>query len=354
MRGPYNKTSRSGPTGKVSFYRRSTWYRTDIGQNVRKPLPYSVTDVGLVSAVQNNNGSYWYDAETCFVRQYLDNSWGRSNAYGNTIDALHNRCYAKWLDKVRSAPQVGVDIAEYRQTLSLVQNILKGLKQPISNVAKAYKQYRGNPGKQLLKDMPNVWLPWHFGVEPLIKDLHDLLERLADRGKPQRVTASVSQTLNYSYGPTLGQTTAETYKQHVRISGLVTRVQDNLALWNDIGIVNPASIAWELVPYSFVVDWFYPVGAYVSSLTDLLGYKIQDPYRTWFVTAKGSVTLAYPAVLKSDPSNGIPTVTEGFRLDRALMAPGMVPQKIRIPTSLSVTRAATQIALLLQILNRSR
>jgi hypothetical protein len=38
------------------------------------------------------------------------------------------------------------------------------------------------------------------------------------------------------------------------------------------GITNPLLIGWELVPFSFVVDWFLPVGGWLESLDALLGY----------------------------------------------------------------------------------
>jgi hypothetical protein len=40
-----------------------------------------------------------------------------------------------------------------------------------------------------------------------------------------------------------------------------------------LGITNPLLVAWELVPFSFVVDWFLPIGNYLESLDSLLGYE---------------------------------------------------------------------------------
>lgn len=358
MRGPYTKVVKfPGPTGNVQNYRNSQWYRTDLHQQVRKPLPYRVTQSFLIRGKRNSNGAWFYDAQSCFIRQYLDLSWGRCNVYGNTIESLHNQCYAKWLDKVRSSAQLGVNAAEFSQTLALVKTALGALRRPLRTFANAYSRYAkgiSKGSKQLiLKDAPKAWLAWHFGVEPLVKDLYSLLERLADPGKPKLVSTQRSQTLTYSYKGN-GQQIVETYKQHVRIAGFVTRTDETLALWTDLGLTNPVSIAWELVPYSFVVDWFYPIGSYLNSVTDLLGYKIQDPYRTWFTTAHGAITMSYPAVMKTDPCNGVPALFEGYRLDRSLVSPSLVSQKIRIPMNLSLTRAATQVSLLLQILNKNR
>jgi hypothetical protein len=47
------------------------------------------------------------------------------------------------------------------------------------------------------------------------------------------------------------------------------------------GVINPLSIAWELSPYSFVVDWFIPVGNVLSALSDTIGLELQDGYQSY-------------------------------------------------------------------------
>jgi hypothetical protein len=39
--------------------------------------------------------------------------------------------------------------------------------------------------------------------------------------------------------------------------------ESDLARWTSL---NPVSIAWELVPFSFVVDWVFNVGGYLNNL----------------------------------------------------------------------------------------
>ena len=43
-----------------------------------------------------------------------------------------------------------------------------------------------------------------------------------------------------------------------------------MARWTSL---NPVSIAWELTPYSFVVDWFYDLGGYLRNLETGLLYN---------------------------------------------------------------------------------
>lgn len=353
MRGPFFTYFREKDLHGFRTYGSQESYRTDFGAKKRKPLPYKKTICHLVRGKATKNGTYMKNAGTANIRQHLDYSWGRGGPPGHNIQAMHNACYAKFLEKVRQAPQIGTNIAEFKQTLDLIGNTARVIRRPFRTLATAVRDYARDPkfrGKKLLlRDMPNAWLAFHFGVEPLIKDMYDLCKRLADPGKPMLAVASKSQTLVYNQ-TSKGYTSQEVYKQHVRIAAHVTRTDDTLSLLNDCGLINPLSITWELVPFSFVVDWFYPVGLYINSLSDLLGYKIQDPYRTWYASAVGSETYSYPLLMASDDSNGIPLVFEGFRVDRQLVTPGPVSQSFHVPVKISVTRAATAISLLLQFI----
>jgi hypothetical protein len=42
---------------------------------------------------------------------------------------------------------------------------------------------------------------------------------------------------------------------------------------SQLGITNPALLVWELIPYSFVIDWLIPVGDFLSSLDALVGVE---------------------------------------------------------------------------------
>lgn len=47
------------------------------------------------------------------------------------------------------------------------------------------------------------------------------------------------------------------------------------------GIANPALVLWEMVPFSFAVDWFLDIGGYLESLGALNGLVIDDYWRTY-------------------------------------------------------------------------
>jgi hypothetical protein len=107
------------------------------------------------------------------------------------------------------------------------------------------------------------WLQLRYGWMPLVQDVFSAMNHLAHlqnrrvsmvyRGskklKQDAASASPSWTV---HGASI---------QAATIKAKITHINE-LAL---LGLTDPLSVAWELVPYSFVFDWFVPVGNYLSA-----------------------------------------------------------------------------------------
>jgi len=111
-----------------------------------------------------------------------------------------------------------------------------------------------------------------------------------------------------------------------------------LKAMSETGISNPLLLAWELVPYSFVVDWFLPVGNYLGTLDATLGVTFNQGYSSVKIqyqsnctmTGRGSgagsksgsisSTRTYESFVRNTlgdfPSPTFPTVTNPFILER--------------------------------------
>jgi hypothetical protein len=50
------------------------------------------------------------------------------------------------------------------------------------------------------------------------------------------------------------------------------------------GFTNPANVIWELVPFSFVVDWFIRIGDYLNACTKLDNLTVTSVSRTVSIT----------------------------------------------------------------------
>lgn len=132
------------------------------------------------------------------------------------------------------------------------------------------------------------WLEYVYGWRPLLQDCYDAAELLAEQIStyegPEgelRTTSSVRTPFSFRgsvpYGSEGGVILPNRDDLHICTSRI--RVQYRLdsearSLLNKTGISNPALLAWELLPYSFVVDWFVPVGTYLESLTAMDGFTM--------------------------------------------------------------------------------
>jgi hypothetical protein len=114
------------------------------------------------------------------------------------------------------------------------------------------------------KDLSSTWLDYRYGWEPLLGDVYDAAQLLAKQLQfPQQkryrkrvfheATSDASSVLSfYSY---LAQNRYQ----------ICARITEDASVPQLTGLSNPLAIAWELMPYSFVFDWFLPVGDYLSA-----------------------------------------------------------------------------------------
>jgi len=135
--------------------------------------------------------------------------------------------------------------------------------------------------KQLMKKAADNWLEFSYGLLPTIQDVKDGVEGIEQILKPFRrvklakagkktTTKVVSlitvpiPTTNFSlkYRKTEETTFQYTCKYFYKFNMPETPGQ---ILGLDVNSI--ATVAWDLLPWSFVVDWFLDVGGFLNSIT---------------------------------------------------------------------------------------
>jgi len=107
------------------------------------------------------------------------------------------------------------------------------------------------------------WLELQYGWLPLVKDAYAGAQFLGySLNAPLQFTVNVSRKVKRDVNP-LGNTRYQeaTYVVRKRIKAIL-KERNVVAL---SGLTDPATLAWELLPYSFVIDWFLPIGQYLSA-----------------------------------------------------------------------------------------
>lgn len=128
-------------------------------------------------------------------------------------------------------------------------------------------------------NVPQKWLELQYGWKPLLSDVYGAARALEKRPKGDwRVTAKATRKVKIESNV---RNTDEIFAHACSARGQLscfTRIDalpQNEALISlaSLGVTNPLLIGWELVPYSFVVDWVLPIGDYLESLDAMLGYS---------------------------------------------------------------------------------
>lgn len=128
-------------------------------------------------------------------------------------------------------------------------------------------QRRHRPKVPDFKSLSQTWLELQYGWMPLLKDMKAGAEQFAHATsgpKTKRYSAQSSTKVdNFDLSLTDKFSFKEQYSTcRRRIIAYISEDMEPLAL---SGILDPEIVAWELVPFSFVVDWFLPFGNYLEA-----------------------------------------------------------------------------------------
>lgn len=113
------------------------------------------------------------------------------------------------------------------------------------------------------KNVSSNWLQLQYGWLPLINDAEEGAKFLAQQSLPRTYKVRVRRrivTPNKGASPTNTQ-----FSGQMAESGQLVAILREINVAALSGLLNPAAVAWELVPYSFVADWFIPIGSYLDA-----------------------------------------------------------------------------------------
>jgi hypothetical protein len=217
--------------------------------------------------------------------------------------ALYNEALSKVYDQLRADIDWSVNLAEARQT---------------ARWAREYRDYLIPLADRLAKDANRIvrfirrfhpsqwgrrWLEYQYGVKPLVVDMYKTMRRMQEfatyhlvkvRGTARMSRSGVNGGGFGAYG---GRETIHwTLEERMLIESVFRIPQSRLLSLAQYTSVNPASLAWELLPFSFVADWFMNVGGFLRNLESALlymeGYQGGFTTYTWKMTFIGKRTEA--------------------------------------------------------------
>lgn len=188
----------------------------------------------------------------------------------------------KLLDKWKQSDfSLGVTLGESASTLRGVANAAGALANAARNLRRgnlsaALRGLSRVPGsgkraaRQALDagDLASAWMACRYGWVPLMGDIYGLNDLQYEYNKLPKIVVS-KWTPGVPYHP-YSPAYADLYRYRIeraqRWQAFLDTEKLTASLPTRLGLTDPASIAWELVPFSFVVDWFLPVGHFLKSL----------------------------------------------------------------------------------------
>jgi len=222
---------------------------------------------------------------------------------------------------------------------------------------RANARYKREFRKHQPKAVANGWLELQYGWRPLLNDIFGAAELLALSNLDKLIRGRVSalHTVQRSFlftsldgnVPRTELTTVEYTRKYVCYFSARNELLSGLA---SMGITNPALIAWELLPYSFVADWFIPIGNWISTFDATLGLNfekgsvttfrktlqnqmwtavdIRDPYqsKSGYAQAKCTYVSVDRTTLTSFPGNALPEFKNPVSIEHAANAIALLVQ----------------------------
>lgn len=214
--------------------------------------------------------------------------------YADVAAILEGLCSPRLLEKIKNQKvNLAQAFQESGQTAKLVADTATRLAKSVTllkkgNVLGALNVLgHGKPPPRIQRHLkvqsknPNVaqrvssqWLEIQYGWKPLLSDVYGAAELCAQRTADVRLQ-KVSHTLHIKAQNTVLHggvndlpylTDFATAEYRFKMSVQFQVESDVERHMSSIGVSNPETLAWELIPFSFVADWFLPIGGYLSNI----------------------------------------------------------------------------------------
>ncbi len=189
----------------------------------------------------------------------------------------------------------GVFGAEFKESLGTIVNTTRAFASLLSNfvrgnwagVGRALGRVPGQSTKSAARrlqagDISGAWLAIRYGWQPMLQDIYEAAKFVESRtSTPRKLVYRASHTVS-SYFDDSASSDCTLMNKAVRTCKYKYTLLEQVSVARSLGLLNPATVLWEKLPFSFVVDWFIPIGNYLDSVgffKGLTGSWVKSDFR---------------------------------------------------------------------------
>jgi hypothetical protein len=219
-----------------------------------------------------------------------------------------------WSQSNGNDAQILTDIGEMRQTLAMFRQPMSAI-QPLLRAIKNSRKARlvSNVGQGALQTATGLWLQYRYGIRPLVSSVNSVVKALNEIRVKKRKTYRGKYNLNRSNSipfdlPDQGMVhqCRESQSDVINIRAGIL-IEELVSLRTSLGVDASGMLAlpWELVPFSFVADWFVNVGSFLTAISPAL---TKSPLGTWYTIQREQRRLIEMLGTTTSPGSGISVV----------------------------------------------
>lgn len=243
----------------------------------------------------------WYPTtslETRWLQKYDLRDFSGLPVVSNNFDLadeiakVKNECKSSVVSSQFHNLDVLTSVAELPKTLDLLVTVFQRARHPLEGIASLLKRYRKAHGNKdristLHKDFLSEWMQYRYGIMPLVYTIKDVLEILDGMKYEFRTDKDKGRVILPAWPSALPNEDcliqAISGDVTIRAVGKSSYLNPNLRLSDQLTI-NPFYTAWELIPLSFVIDWFVNVGDWL--LAETAGMRDLASQRSFCISTK--------------------------------------------------------------------
>ena len=224
-------------------------------------------------------------------------------------------------------------------------------------------------GVHLVYDIPSMWLAYRYALMPIVYSIDDVSKALDGKIKPERVTvrAKFNQKVSIDDAPSYSvynYPNGYTKERLLRIGTVVVWSRAGVMYEPDwslnhtwgLSLHRVPSTLYELIPLSFVADWFWNGAAFYDGLTAIL--RAKRILASWVKTVlEFNVSYVWDAIA----NDSYTTVTLGsptfYRVDGTWThrrPTSLADLRVTLRVSLNTDRIADGLALIAEFLKTAR